>query len=82
VENHGDAPIGRATRPSRGSPNEIAGAPSHRPAGEYERLLSEIARRLFNKIKHFRRIAVRYDKLAKISSRRQTRRNLYLATQS
>ena len=44
AENHGDAPGGRAARSLRGRPNETAAAPSPRPAGEYERLLSEVAR--------------------------------------
>jgi hypothetical protein len=38
--------------------------------------------RFFNKIKHSCRVAMRYNKLSIAFSRRQLRRNLYLATHS
>jgi hypothetical protein len=43
MDNHGGEPIAEAACLARGNPNEIAAAPSHRPAGQYERLLSEVA---------------------------------------
>jgi hypothetical protein len=58
------------------TPNGTSGSkfPPHNKHNRFERF--------FNKIRHSCRIAMRYGKLSTISSRRQTRHNLYLATLS